>query len=196
MDLLVLVDEERVLNPHYLGIKIIATIWNRDHGVVTKDKNNKSIRIKKVARRELDWIYFMEHWASIYQSYTVIENREKKVKDVLGLDPDWKEDKHLAAAREWYAQTQLETNPDVKGLNASRKAIASIEEFLDTIDLTGPKNRMPTGAAIYKPKDIASAIKELQAARKSVKEQEMDIRKAQVTVKRIRGGGAAGMYED
>ena len=196
MDLLILVDEERVINPHYLGIKVIADIWKRDHGVVHKDRENKSVRIKKVARRELDWIYFMEHWASIYQSYTIIENREKKVKEVLGLDPAWKEDKVVAAAREWYAQTQLETSPDIKGLNSSRKAIASIEEFLDTIDLTGPKNRMPTGAAIYKPKDIASAIKELQAARKSVKEQELDIRKAQVSVKRIRGGGVAGLYED
>ncbi len=196
MDLLILENEEQTLNPHYLNIKVIADIWKRDHGVVHKDKDNKSIRVKTVARKEIAWIHFMENWASIYQSYTIIEKREKKVKAILGFAPEWKEDKALKEAREWYAATQLETSPDIKGLNASRRAMASIEDFLNTIDLTGASNRMPNGAAIYKPKDITSAIKELQIARKAIKEQEADVRRAQTTVKRIRGGGGAGLYED
>lgn len=196
MDLLIIENEEQTINPHYLNIKIIGDIWRRDHGVVNKDKEGKSIRIKTVARKEIAWIHFMENWASIYQSYTVVENRERKVKEVLGFAPEWKEDKALKAAREWYAQTQLETNPEIKGLNSSRKALAAIEEFLDTIDLVGPKNRMPNGAAIYKPKDVASAIRELQVAKKAVKDQELEIRKAQTVHKRIRGGGTAGLYED
>jgi len=196
MDLLILVNDEQTINPHYLNIKVIGDIWRRDHGVVNKDKDNKSMRVKKVARKEIAWIHFMENWASPYQSYTDIVKREKKVKTVLGFPEDWEEDKALKEAREWYAATQTETNPDIIGLTASRRAMSSIEEFLNTIDLNSSKNRMPNGAAIYKPKDITSAIKELQIARKAIKEQEADVRRAQTTVKRIRGGGGAGLYED
>jgi hypothetical protein len=196
MDLLTIIGDEQILNPHYLSVKVIADIWKRDHGVPVKNADNKSVRVKNIARREIAWIHFMENWASPYQSYIDLEKRERKVKAAIGLSEDWKEDKALKEAREWYAATQVETNPDIIGLNASRKAMSSIEEFLTTIDLNSARNRMPNGAAIYKPKDITSAIKELQIARKAIKEQEADVRRAQTTVKRIRGGGGAGLYED
>jgi len=62
--LLTIIGDEQILNPHYLSVKVIADIWKRDHGVPVKNADNKSVRIKNVARREIAWIHFMENWAS------------------------------------------------------------------------------------------------------------------------------------
>lgn len=196
-DLLVIVDEEITLNPHFLAIQVIYDIWKRDHGQSQRDEYlKKSIRIKHIARKELSYIWFMEHWKSPYQSYTDPKKRSEKVISILELPESWKEDNKLKEAREWYAKELVDTNSELIGLKSSRKALGAIEEFLDTINLTDSTNRMPNGAAIFKPKDVASAIKELVIAKKAVKEQEEAVRKAQTTTKRIRGGGEAGMYEN
>lgn len=195
-DLLTLVGDDLTLNPHFLSIEVIARIWKRDPGQSQTDKGlGKNVRIRHVARRELSWIWFMESWKSPFQTYTNPNNRAVKIKEKIGLAEDWKEDKALQEAREYYRQMQEELNTKLANLRSARNAMGAIREFLDTVNLL-IGNNTPSGAAIYKPADIAKAIKEMNIAEKSVEEIELAVRKAQTVEKKVRGGGNAGRYED
>lgn len=196
-DLLIIEGEELTINPHFLGIKLINNIWKRDHGSSQKNPVTlKNERVKHLARKELHYIWFMENWKSPFMVYTNLDSRYTKVVLNLGFSDTWKEDNELREARQWYAEHLVELNPEIKGLNSSRKAIGAIEDFLDKVNLLDSSNRMPNGAAIYKPKDIANAVKELNITKKSVREIEEAVRKAMTVTKKMRGGGEAGRYEN
>jgi len=185
------------VNPQFLQIEIIRSIWKRDVGQSQRNQfSGKSERVKHKARRELSYIWFMEHWQSPYQVYIVPETKLEKVKAVLGLDEDWQEDALLKEAREWYGRELEETNPFIFTLKAAQRSMVEIGMFLNTIKLTGAENRAANGMAVFKPKDITTGIKELSAAQESLRTMEEAVKRAQTVNKRVRGGGAVGMYED
>lgn len=197
-DLLILVDDELTINPHFISIVQINAIWKRDHG--SSQRNNvtqKNERVKHTARKELSWIWYMEAWKSPYQSYTNMDKRAVAVKSRIGLSEDWKEDDALLEARLWYRGELMETNEKLQDLQAARKANGSVRDFLNTINLIGADNRGTNGAPLFKPKDISNAVKELATTQKSIDDLEEAVKRAQSIKKgKVRGGGEAGMYED
>lgn len=196
-DLLQLVDDELTINPHFLSIDVINTIWKRDHGISrTNPITKKNERVKVVGRRELSWIWYMENWRSPYNRYTDRNKREVVVKNRLGLAEDWKEDKALKEAREWYYNEQIETNDKLADLESARKANGAIRNFLDVVNLTDSSNIARTGTAIYKPKDISAAIKELAVTQKSIDDLESAVKANKNTNRKVRGEGKVGRYED
>jgi hypothetical protein len=196
-ELLSIVEDELVINPHFISIAVINNIWKRDHGSSQRNQTTgKNERVKHTARKELSWIWYMENWKSPYQSYTNVDKRATVVKERLGLSEDWKEDNALMEARVWYATEQMESNDKLQDLQAARKANGAVREFLNTINLVGAENIARNGAPLFKPKDISTSIKELAVTQKSIDELEDAVRKAKGTKKKnVRGGGDIGMYE-
>ena len=196
-NLLAIVGEELVIAPEALEIEVLRNIWKRDPGISKKNNyTQKNERVKTKARKELSYIWLMEHWKSPYMVYTVWETRQEKVKAKLELPEDWTEDKAITEAREWYAKELVDTNPFLLTFRAAQKSMVEIGHFLDTIKLTGSDNRAANGSAIFKPKDITSAIKELSVAQESLRTMEEAVKRAQSLNKKVRGGGETGMYED
>lgn len=165
-------EEAYVLTP-------FKNIWKRD-----KSKN------KERALQELCYIYMMEDTRSDYQMYIDREERSIQVKLGEGLPEDWKPDKLVQTAQEFYASFKSDTD---LLLEDSRVAITKLREYIKTIDLSATDDK---GKPIYTLNTYTSTIKQIPDLIVALDAAEKAIAKERANQDKVRGSVEKSMFED
>ena len=164
--------------PEVLVIPEFKKIWDRDK-TKTKDK----------AKTELAYIYFMMDTRSPYLAYSEEEMESQICKDLFKADK-YKPDQELVVAMSKFQE--LSDTPTTLLLKAARNGIAEVRKFLSSVDLT-ERNRM--GMPIYKPKDITTALADLDKAVDNLQKIEDRVNKDDFGGGQNRGGVTGGPRE-
>lgn len=148
MDLFEVKDQRAFPSTHALIIPIFKEIYERD-----ADKH------KVQAIKELT---FIELSSSPKKSNPFFgydpDTRYIKLKEELWGDPTYELDHTVIDAIEKYEQLLADASPTYNLLKMGLRAMARLKEFLDKVDYD---ERTNSGGAVYKPKDITGAIKEV-----------------------------------
>lgn len=160
-------------------LKPFKDIWKRD-----KSKN------KDRAMQELAYIYFMEDTRSDYQIYIDREERSNQIKLGEGLPDDWKPDKLVTEAQEFYAKFKSESALLLEDI---RIAITKLREFIKTIDLNAVDDK---GKPIYTLNTYTATIKQIPELITSLDEAEKTIAKENISSDKVRGSIDKAMFED
>lgn len=155
-------------------LKPFKQIWNRDKSH-SKDKANS----------EMAFIYFMVDPRSDYQYIVSPEEREKAIKEAEGLPNNWKPDKVVKEAMEFYASfkpaSALLLEDTRFMVDKFRKKVRSID-----FEQLGVKELKEVGALI---KQIPALVKDLDEAEKALSS---EIR----AQGKMRGAGQKTIFED
>lgn len=163
-----------------LVLKPFKKIWDRDR---TKNKDRALI--------ELGYIYFMEDSASDYQYLVDREERSKAIIEAEGMPNDWKPDKLVMEAMEFYASFKT-TSALI--LEDTRYAANNLRKSLRDIDLKATDEK---GRPIYTVASIISAIKQVPQLVKELAEAERAVAKEMAENNgRVRGQRAKTILED
>lgn len=162
-----------------LLLKPFKTLWKRDR-TAGKEK----------ALQELCYIYMMEDPRSDYQIYIDKDVRAQQVKEGEGLPADWKPDKAVLEAQEFYASFKSESALLLEDI---RVAITKLREFIKTIDLNATDGK---GKPIYTLNTYTATIKQIPELITSLDEAERTIAKEMITRDKVRGSVEKAMYED
>lgn len=140
--------ESKVVSPttQVLLIPPFKDIWERD---TSPDK--------RYAIEDFSYIEFMcsVQKSNPYSGYTEEQRGEKVIKDII-TRPDWKEDELIVAGKEKLQQFQKESSITYNYYMAAKIAAEKMQTFFITFDM-GDVN-LRTGAPVFKPKDITSAL--------------------------------------
>jgi hypothetical protein len=145
------VDNSVIPKPEVLLISPFKEIWKRD-----KD------RFKKLATKEFTYIEFM---TSILRSNPFSQYEEsKKSKAIIAevfQDDVWKPDKLVMQGVESVIKFNTEYSTTYNYYMSNKIAAEKMQNFFKTVDITKEFNER-TGAPLYKPKDITSALKDAE----------------------------------
>lgn len=162
-----------------LCLKPFKKIWNRDR---TQNKERAIL--------ELGYVYFMADPRSDYQYESDDESRSEAIKKGEGLSEDWKPDKLILEAIEFY-----KTFKPVSALllEDTRYAINKLRTLLREIDLNKTDDK---GKPIYTLNTITATIKQIPSLVKDLDEAERAISKEILQNNKVRGAQEKSMYED
>ena len=160
-------------------LKPFKELWKRDK---TKGKER--------ALQELCYIYMMEDTRSDYQIYIDREERSNQIKVGEGLPEDWKPDRLVVAAQEFYASFKSESALLLEDIRA---AITKLREYIKTIDLNATDDK---GKPIYTLNTYTATIKQIPELITSLDAAEKAISKEIVTADKVRGSVEKAMFED
>ena len=161
------------------ALKPFKNLWKRDK-TAGKEK----------ALQELAYIYFMEDPRSDYQVYVDREERSEQIKLGEGLKEDWKPDKQVLEAQEFYASFKSESALLLEDI---RVAITKLREFIKTIDLNAVDDK---GKPIYTLNTYTATIKQIPELITSLDEAERTIAKEMIGNDKVRGSVEKAMFED
>lgn len=161
------------------ALKPFKDLWKRD-----KSKN------KEKALQELAYIYFMEDTRSDYQIYIDREERSEQIKLGEGLPEDWKPDKLVLEAEQFYAGFKSESALLLEDI---RVAITKLREYIKTIDLNAVDDK---GKPIYTLNTYTATIKQIPELITSLDAAEKAIAKESATQDKVRGSVEKAMFED
>ena len=167
------------IEPEALMLKPFKQIWNRDRGV-NKDK----------ALLELAYIYFFADPRSDYQYITDIELRTTAIKEGEGLPSNWKPDKQIEDAIEFYISFKPTS---VLLLEDTRYAVDKLRTLLREIDL---KETDDKGKPIYTLNVVTNTIKQIPSLAKDLDEAEKAIASELREMGKMRGQGQKSIFED
>lgn len=155
-------------------LKPFKQIWNRDKSQ-SKDKANA----------ELAFIYFMQDPRSDYQYISSPQEREEAIKEAEGLPQDWKPDKLVKEAMDFYISFKPAS---AMLLEDTRYMVDKFRKKVRSIDFEelSVKELKEVGALI---KQIPSLVKDLDEAEKALASEI----KAQG---KMRGQGEKTIFED
>lgn len=153
-------------------------IWDRDKSK-TKDK----------AKNELAYIYFILDTKSPYLAYSEEEMEIQICKDLFKT-ASFKPDQDLINAMAKFEE--LSETPSTGLLKDARSAVTEIRKFLRDVDLA-ERNRM--GMPIYKPKDVTTALTDLDKVVDNLQKLEERISKEDFGGGQNRGGVTGGPKE-
>lgn len=162
--------------PELLTIKVFKKLHQRDK---TKDKS-KFIQ-------ELGYIYFFVDPRSDYQIYTDENDRHKEIVEGMGLPDDWKVDKELKDAMDYYS---------------SFKPIAALLLDDTRVMVNGYRYKLRELTAnmsdleVREIKDIGAIIKQIPSLVKDLDEAERTLNKELIQNDKVRGSAEKAMYED
>lgn len=153
-------------NPETLGIWPFSEIYNRDH---TSHKD----------RANLDW-KFIEYYCSPKDSNPFsgypkgVIRRDKIVENIRKTVPEYsvESDNLIIEAIDQYMEFWHKASPSLSYYESNLFAMSKLEDFFNNLDMTA--TNIKTGAPIYKPKEITSAIadaKTILTNLKAIKEQ-------------------------
>lgn len=162
-----------------LVLKPFKLLWDRD-----KTKN------KERALQELGYCYFMEDPRSDYQIYIDREERSEQIKQGEGIPKDWKPDKKVEEALEFYASFKSESALLAEDI---RVAITKLRQYIKTIDLNDVD---ANGKPIYTLSTYTSTIAQIPKLIISLDEAEKAISRDIAQNDRVRGAQEKSMYED
>lgn len=169
-----------VISEEAMALKPFKQLWNRDRSV-NKDK----------AISELAYVYFMEDPASDYQYLVDRDERSKAIIEGEGLPVDWKPDKAVKEAMDFYSSFKT-TSALI--LEDTRKVAENLRKALPTLDITEEDDK---GRPKHTIASITKAIRELNILIKELSETERVIAKEMAeTNGRVRGQRAKTILED
>lgn len=168
-----------VIDPEILTLKPFRELWKRD-----KSKS------KERAILEISFIYFMLDPRSDYQYLTDEDQREKEIKEGLGLPNNWKPDKYVTDAMNFYNSFKPTSS---LLLEDTRYAIDKLRKLLRDIDLTKTD---VNGKPIYTLNSITNTIKQVPNLVKELDEAERALAKDITAAGRMRGQGEKTIMED
>lgn len=96
--------------------------------------------------------------SNVFNGYLNLETRDKKVREEVWKSPYYPLSKWIGPAMLKYEECLQNASPSFAILQTSLKIAANLKNFLETVDLDARTN---SGAAVYKPKDISSALKDI-----------------------------------
>lgn len=160
-------------------LKPFRDIWKRDRSAN-----------KERAIQELGYIYMMEDSRSDYQIYVDKEERSKQVKLGEGIPEDWKPDRQVLAAQEFYASFKSESALLLEDIRA---AITKLREYIKTIDLNATDDK---GKPIYTLNTYTATIKQIPELITSLDAAEKAIAKEAINSDKVRGSIDKAMFED
>lgn len=169
-----------VISEEAFALKPFKQVWNRDRSA-GKDR----------AVTELAYVYFMEDPASDYQYIVDRDERSKAIIEGEGLPSDWKPDKLVKEAMEFYSSFKT-TSALI--LEDTRKVAENLRKALPTLDITEEDDK---GRPKHTIASITKAIRELNVLIKELAETERTIAKEMAEVNgRVRGQKAKSILED
>lgn len=169
-----------VISEEAFALKPFKKIWDRD-----KSKS------KDRATSELAYVYFMEDPASDYQYLVDREERSQAIIEGEGLGENWKPDKLITDAMEFYSSFKT-TSALI--LEDTRYAANNLRQALREIDLQATDEK---GRLIYTVSSIISAIKQVPQLVKELAEAERAVAKEMAENNgRIRGQRKKSVLED
>lgn len=165
-------------DPKALLIKQFKDVWDKDK---SKDK--------KLASKELAYIYFIQDWGSAYANYSEDEKHDI-LKFDLELPEDWEPDHVVKTALKKY--DELQQTPSMKYAKSVNKAFWDMLAYFDKIDWDERDNR---GQAVYKHSEVSKVMGESGKLMDSIKKLDDMVRKEK-SEGRIKGGEELGLFED
>lgn len=169
-----------VISPEALALAPFRKLWNRDRSAS-----------KETAISQISYIYFMEDPASDYQYLVDREDRSKAIIEGEGLPENWKPDKMVKEAMDFYSSFKT-TSALI--LEDTRKVAENLRKALRTLDITEEDDK---GRPKHTIASITKAIRELNVLVKELAETERIIAKEMTeTNGRVRGQKAKTILED
>lgn len=165
--------------PELLTLKVFKKLFMRDH---SKDKSRFI--------QELGFIYFYCDTRSDYQYLIDDEDRIKAIIEGEGLDKNWKIDKLLQDAIDYYKKFKPTS---ALLLEDTRAAVDKLRSLLRNIDLSETDDK---GKPIYTLNTITATIKMVPSLVKELDEAERTVAKEIVQNDSVRGSQEKSMYED
>lgn len=163
-------------DPELLTLRVFKKLHQRDK---TKDKS-KFIQ-------ELGYIYFFADPRSDFQMYTDENERHSKIIEGMGFPNDWKVDKELKDAIDYYVSFKPisallldDTRVMVNGYRYKLRELTANMSDLEVREI----------------KDIGAIIKQIPSLVKDLDEAERTLNKELVQNDTIRGSAEKAMYED
>lgn len=139
---------------------------------------------------ELAFIYFAVHYDSRFKLLDEIE-REKQVKELIGLPEDWKPDQVVQDAIKAYADTQVTESSAI--VDTMIKTIVGIQKNLNRLQEATVNNN--SGISIKDMKDLLDITKSLPDTLKSLKESKEILRMEQDSNETGRNGRQINKFE-
>lgn len=178
MKLFTIENSQPCVTAESLLIPEFKVLWDRDKSK-TKSKVNS----------EFAYIYFSTDYMSIYLSYTKDVRDERLSQDFMN-SKNYKPDSLVLAAMQKY--DELQQTPTMNFLKAARSAMQSTEEYFMSIDYS---ERDAKGNAVYKVKEITSALKDCSGIKDSIDKLIEAVKKEKSNGTIARGGGIGGEFE-
>lgn len=182
MELFEIKDFELKYSPQAMGITCFKNIFDKDK---SKTKDN--------ALKELLFIYYYCDFRSDFIDIKDIEERTKEIKLNIGLSTDWKIDKVVTEAINFYNKRENSTT-EMQLLEAGLEAANKLGEHLKKIELDERNEK--TNQPVHDPKKIQSIIELLPKTVKSLIETKREIKKEKSNNTGARGSIQKGMFED
>lgn len=168
-----------VISEEAFAIKIFRQIWNRDRSL-SKEK----------AIMELGYIYFMVDPRSDYQYLVDEEERSEAIKESEGLPSEWKPDKVIKEAMEFYSRFKPTA---ALLLEDTRYAVEKLRKLLRDIDLKEVDDK---GKPIYTLNTVTATIKQVPSLAKDLDEAEKALASEMKISGKMRGQGEKTVFED
>lgn len=161
------------------ALKVFRQIWNRDR-TTSKDK----------AIMELGYIYFMADPRSDYQYIVDEEERSKTIIEDTGMVSNWKPDKLIKEAMEFYSKFKPTA---ALLLEDTRYAVEKLRKLLRDINLEEKDDK---GKPVYTLNTITATIKQVPSLAKDLDEAEKALASEMRSSGKMRGQGEKTIYED
>ena len=160
--------------------------------LISRDKTkNKTVGIK-----ELAYIFYMVDYKSDFISIIDEEERNEQVKKFVELPKEWKPDKKVLEAIEFYKQRSTTTS--LLLLEDARIGISTLSKYMRGINFNEVEINEKTGEIRPKHdiKKFADTIKQIPAIVEALNTLEESVKKEQQAEKGLRGGRQKGLYVD
>lgn len=168
-----------VISEEAFALKVFRQIWNRDRSV-NKDK----------AIMELGYVYFMTDPRSDYQYLVDEEERSKAIIEGEGLPSNWKPDKIVTEAMQFYSRFKPTA---ALLLEDTRVAVEKLRKLLRDIDLQETDDK---GRPVYTLNTITATIKQVPSLAKDLDEAERALASEMRNGGKMRGQGEKTIFED
>ena len=168
-----------VISEEAFALKVFRQIWNRDRSV-NKDK----------AIMELGYVYFMIDPRSDYQYLVDEEERSKAIIEGEGLPNNWKPDKVVTEAMQFYSRFKPTA---ALLLEDTRVAVEKLRKLLRDINLQDTDDK---GRPLYTLNTITATIKQVPSLAKDLDEAERALSSEMRNVGKMRGQGEKTIFED
>ena len=168
-----------VISEEAFALKVFRQIWNRDRSV-NKDK----------AIMELGYVYFMIDHRSDYQYLVDEEERSKAIIEGEGLPNNWKPDKVVTEAMQFYSRFKPTA---ALLLEDTRVAVEKLRKLLRDINLQDTDDK---GRPLYTLNTITATIKQVPSLAKDLDEAERALSSEMRNEGKMRGQGEKTIFED
>jgi len=168
--------------------------------IIVRDKD----RHKRLAMKELSYIYFVYDYKSPYYIYPEGE-RKMRVRKDLEMPEGWGADKDLEAAVNKYVS--FLNTPTIQTLNSIREGLLSsakvinalrlrIDQTLELADASDGEEDIDIVSIVKSVTQLLELSEKVPKAIDTIADLEEKVKKEQSNDSRIKGGGTKGLFEE